>query len=76
MKHIALPHPFIPIPVTPRRFLEGVKNDPWRASKFFTEAEKLEAEREEEAAALELEGLDGDNDSRLLNKVCVRERGS
>eukprot|EP00198_Chlamydomonas_reinhardtii_P013356 XP_001702693.1 predicted protein [Chlamydomonas reinhardtii] len=54
------------------RFLEGVKNDPWRASKFFTEAEKLEAEREEEAAALELEGLDGDNDSRLLNKVDER----
>ncbi|KXZ56496.1 hypothetical protein GPECTOR_1g444 [Gonium pectorale] len=54
------------------RFLEGVKNDPWRASKFYTEAEKLEAEREEEAAALELEGLDGDNDSRLLNKVDER----
>ncbi|EFJ44861.1 hypothetical protein VOLCADRAFT_94889 [Volvox carteri f. nagariensis] len=53
------------------RFLEGVKNDPWRASKFYTEAEKLEAEREEEAAALELEGLDGD-DSRLLNKVDER----
>ncbi len=40
-----------------------------RASKFYSEAEKLDAEREEEAAALELEGLDGDNDSRLLNKV-------
>jgi hypothetical protein len=40
-----------------------------RASKFYNEAEKLEAEREEEQAAMEMEGYELDADGRQPNKV-------
>lgn len=42
------------------RFLEHVRNDPWRASRFYGQADKLDAEQEDDANAVEL-GMEGED---------------
>lgn len=53
------------------RFMEHVRNDPWRATRFYAQADKLDAEQEDDANAVDLD-IEMDADDSLLKKVDER----
>ncbi|GIL72539.1 hypothetical protein Vretifemale_2816, partial [Volvox reticuliferus] len=58
------------------KFLEAVKNNPWKASKYFSEAEKLQDMQQQDEATMAVmgpeEGSIGSNGAYLLHRVDER----
>ncbi|GIL43455.1 hypothetical protein Vafri_932 [Volvox africanus] len=58
------------------KFLEAVKNNPWKASKYFSEAEKLQDMQQQDEATMAVmgpeEGSIGSNGTYLLHRVDER----